>query len=152
MQDRVKMWRREATTDRALAVALYHECRRAGMTPRAERVGHQFVVVARANEWDLWRCLNRARQTVKAKREAGQAQASQPEYFADDSGHCLEGDNLPYFLAIYDEARHRGFDAQHRRVEGTGNRYRVAVWECSQQQFSEILRSASRAVSEAVAA
>jgi hypothetical protein len=169
MQDRQKLYRREATTDRQLAVQLFHECRRANMSPKAERAGHQFIVVAKSNEWDLWRALNRARATVKARRAAAAIEdakaieaRTKPEYFddtwaqdealTDDYGRYFDSDNLPYIHAIYDVARSSGYDAQWRRVEASGARYRVTVWEVSASVFSEILQAASETVAQAVAA
>jgi hypothetical protein len=77
---------------------------------------------------------------------------AQDEALTDEGGRYFDSSSLPYILSIYDEARARGYDAQWRRVDYTSQQWRVAVWEVSQQQFSELLSVASSATSEALAA
>jgi hypothetical protein len=135
------------------------------MTPRADRFGDKFIVIARANEWDLWRAVNRARIKAREKAAALVAQAkaeSKPEYFDDgwagdvalgaENPRVMESDNLPFLEGIRAEAVSRGYDADWGRAEGSGRRYRLEVWDCGREEFSAILEAASAVVAHAVAA
>jgi hypothetical protein len=68
-----------------------------------------------------------------------------------ENPRVMELDNLPFLIAICDAARAAGHEADYWRVEGSGRRYRLEVWDCGREEFSAILEAASRGVAHAVA-
>jgi hypothetical protein len=163
-----KCYRIESTPDRKMASAMWRRAKFLGLPVRGWRDGGQCRVQIKATEWTVWRICNFARLEVEAAQAAAlvaQVEAEALEYsgdagysddswaddeaLTDDDGRYFDSQSLPYVLAIYDEARRRGLDAQWRRVDLTSTLWRVAVWEVSQEQFSDLLEVAGQAVAVA---
>jgi len=177
INDSTKCWRIESTPNRKMASAMWRRAKAIGVPVKGWMDGEQCRVRCYCTAWTLWKIVNHARQVVKEEAEAlneaieqraaMEARAdgevagdagysddswSEDEAVSDEDGRVLESNNLPYLLAIYDEARRRGRDSNWCRAEGSIKQWRVAVWDVSAEEFSEILNVASRIVNEAVAA
>jgi len=172
---RTKCWRMESTPDRKTASAMWRVAKSLGIPVRGWMDGGQCRVQMWCTEWTAWRVVTQAhiklrdeaksaptkdatskspKTTEEPKESAGDAgygddSWSQDEPLTDEYGRYFDSGNLPYVLAIYDEARRAGFEAQWRRVDYTSQQWRVTVWEVSPSQFSDLLEAGSQTMAVA---